>query len=296
MNTLLENEVSKDLGTMFNDTDLSKKEERIYTQELSYLNSKAFTDENTISNEAIADNYFIPPIRRTISMVNFDRRAINRLRRMLNIKDMDVIHRWFRYNKDWDKIRPEIPELRRVSEKIQKAQPIKLPKFLYRGVARGNSYDWGVIKNGWLMNKIDPEKENKPFQVIFERPMSFAMNLEKAKQFGSHGLFRYGVCVLVLSTKGLRPQDYLTLTKEVLYLLDEFDKSGGNSANSAQRKERRKLMEQNDIYYDDDEIVVFPTKHPVTLIAKKPKNVHQGIANFSTDMELIDEDGVLKNE
>lgn len=235
--------------------------------------------------EGIGDNFFIPPIRRKISMVNFDRVAINKLRRTLRVKDMNVIHRWFRYNRNWDKIRPDIPELREVGQRIQACQKIRLPKDLYRGVARGNSYDWGVIRNGWIYNDIDPNKENKPFQVELERPMSFAMNLEKAKQFGSNGLFRYGVCVLILNTAGLRPSDYVPLTKEVLYLLDEFDKSGGAANRSQKREERRVTQESNDVYYDDDEIVVLPTNHPITLIAKKPKNVHQGVASWNSNTQ-----------
>lgn len=242
--------------------------------------------KNIPGMEGIGDNFFIPPIRRTISMVNFDRGAINKLRKTLRVKDMDVIHRWFRYNRNWDKIRPDIPELHEVGMRIQKCQKIKLPKFLYRGVARSNSYDWGVIRNGLIYNDIDPKRENKPFQVQLERPMSFAMNLEKAKQFGSNGLFRYGVCVLVLETKGLKATDIVPLTKEVLYLLDEFDKSGGAANKSEAREARRIKQEQNDTYYDDDEIVVLPTNHPLTLVARKPKNVHQGIESLDASEKI----------
>lgn len=257
---------------------LEESIESLTSKQLSdVFDHKDIKPKETISIEAIADNYFTPPKKRITSIINFDRNAINKIRRSLNKKDMDVIKRWVKHSDNWDKIKPEIPELKAVAKKIHAAQPIRLPKYLYRGVARSNSYDWGVIKNGWLKNEIDPDKENKPFKVIFERPMSFTTDLDIAKHFGSHGLFKYSVCVITLETKDLKPSDYLILSKEVLYLLNEFYKSGCKATSNKDRKEYQKKMEQNDAYYDDDEVVVFPTKQALTLIARKPNEMKQNV-------------------
>lgn len=218
--------------------------------------------------EALGDWYFVPPIRNRIAISNFNRDAINTLREHLTNADMQKIHNWFRYNRNWDKVHPTNDQMRALGRKIRQYQQLALPKYLYRGVSRDNSYDWGVIERGWFWNSIKPEFRDKPQQIKFERPMSWTFNFDKAKQFGTAGLLRVGVCVFLLDTSTLHDNDYVIFSKEVLYLLDEWD-----LANKIGAEQAREQMETQEFYYDDDEVIVFPTRKPVTIVAKDPSDI-----------------------